>query len=305
MTTAPSLGSDKPLRAGSVARDSARQVSLAGACWTLYTLTLRQHMHGRRWLAVVLLFLLPAGLALLMRIVDPAPQHRLLEFVLAWVLVPQAILPLVALLYSSGLIQDEQEDQTITYLLIRPVPKWLLYTTKLAATATTTVVLATVLVTCTYAAVYSASGTELAVALPRGCKAAAILSLAAVTYCSLFGAISMLTRRTLIVGVLYTAIVEGLLASVPLSLRWGTVIYYTRLLAYRTMDFVVTWPRGRAVDVADAAWFLNAETDPTLAEHPQVSTCIWVQLAAIVLLTVMAGWLCSRSEFHVKTPEKE
>lgn len=305
MKTASSSGSDQPIRAGSATSDAARRASLAGACWTLYTLTLRQHMHGKRWLAIALLFLLPAGLALLVRIADPVPPARLLEFVLAWVLVPQAILPLVALLYSSGLIQDEQEDQTITYLLIRPIPKWLLYTTKLAATATTTVVLVVVLVTCTYAAIYSASDTEMAIVLPRGCKAAAILSLAAVTYCSLFGAISMVTKRTLIVGVLYTAIVEGLLASVPLSLRWGTVIYYTRLLAYRSLDFLITWPRGRTADVADAAWFLNAETDPALTEHPQLSTCIWVQLAAILLLTMMASWLCSRSEFHVKTPEKE
>ena len=98
---------------------------LAGhALWTLYTLTLRQHLHGKRWMVMAALFLLPAGLA------DRGagdgaerPSGRL-EFILAFMFIPQALLPLVALLYASGIIQDEQEEQTITYLLIRPIPKW-------------------------------------------------------------------------------------------------------------------------------------------------------------------------------------
>jgi ABC-2 type transport system permease protein len=228
-----------------------------------------------------------------------------LEFVLSWILIPQALLPLVALLYASGIIQDEQEEQTITYLLVRPISKWMLYWIKMAATWTTTVLLVIVLTALTYAAVYVGAGTDFATASLRCLKAAAILSLAAVAYCSIFGAISLLTRRTLIVGILYTALVEGLLASLPLSLRWGTVIYYTRLMAYRTMDFVVTWPRGREDDVAATAWSLYTETDPTLAEHPQLSTCVLILLCVSVVCTALAGSLCSRREFHVKTPEKE
>jgi ABC-2 type transport system permease protein len=279
--------------------------SRAQSCWTLYLLTLRQHLHGKRWMAVVLVFLLPAGLAMLVRFADPHPPARMLEFVLAWMLIPQALLPLVALLYASGIVQDEQEEQTITYLLTRPIPKWLLYCVKMAATWTTTVVLVIVLSVLTFTAIYSGTETDMAAAALRCMKAAAILSLAAIAYCSLFGAMSLLTKRMLIVGILYTAIIEGLLATLPLSLRWGTIIYYTRLMAYRTLDFVVTWPRGREDDVAAAAWMLNTETDPTLAEHPQLSTCILVLVSASAVCTILAGWLCTRREFHVKTPEKE
>jgi hypothetical protein len=45
----------------------AARGSRLGAYWTLYTLTLRQHLHGKRWLVMGLLFLLPASLALLKR----------------------------------------------------------------------------------------------------------------------------------------------------------------------------------------------------------------------------------------------
>jgi hypothetical protein len=32
------------------------------ALWTLYTLTFRQHLHGRRWIVMGVLFLLPPAL---------------------------------------------------------------------------------------------------------------------------------------------------------------------------------------------------------------------------------------------------
>jgi ABC-2 type transport system permease protein len=259
-------------------------------------------------MVVALLFLLPAGLAILMRATagERAPSV-FREFLLCWILIPQALLPLVALLYASGIIQDEQEEQTITYLLIRPIPKWLLYWIKMAATWSTTVLMVIVLVALTFAAVHLRSETDVSTALARCAKAGAILSLASITYCSLFGLMSLLTRRTLIVGILYAVIIEGLLASFPLSLRWGTVIYHTRMIAYRMLGFVVAWPgwaRGEE-DLAATAWMLNIETDPTLSEHPQLSTNVLVLVGASLFCTALAGWLCSRREFHVKTPEKE
>jgi ABC-2 type transport system permease protein len=284
--------------------DSVTRTSRLQSCWTLYLLTLRQHLHGRRWIAASLLFLLPAGLAVLIRSAPPTIS-RFIEFVLVWILIPQALLPLVALLYASGIIQDEQEDQTITYLLIRPIHKWVLYWTKMAATWTTTTVLVILLTVLTYTAVYAGTDADMAPTLMRCVKAAAILSLATIAYCSLFGVLSVLTKRTLLVGILYTAVVEGLLANLPLSLRWGTVIYYTRLLAYRTMDFLVIWPGGRENDVAATAWLLNKESDPTLAEHPTLKTCILVLMCGSLICTAIAAYFCSHREFHVKTPEKE
>jgi ABC-2 type transport system permease protein len=306
MTTAATLKTGEAGRPEYRAPDVALRTSLLRSCWTLYLLTLRQHLHGKRWMVVALLFLLPAGLAILMRITAGVHAPSVFrEFLLCWILIPQALLPLVALLYASGIIQDEQEEQTITYLLIRPIPKWLLYWVKMVATWSTTVFMVVVLVVLTFAAVHLRSETDVATAALRCAKAAAILSLAAITYCSVFGLMSLLTRRTLIVGILYAVIIEGLLATFPLSLRWGTIIYHTRMIAYRTMDFVVTWPRGREDDVAAAAWMLNIETDPTLSEHPQLSTNILVLVGASVVSTALAAWLCSRREFHVKTPEKE
>jgi ABC-2 type transport system permease protein len=304
--TTPSAQSASALgQAAGLPRNATLRTSRIGICATLYALTLRQHLHGKRWVALALLFLIPAGLASLIRLTSPDVPSLFLEFLLSWILIPQALVPLVALLYASGIVQDEQEEQTITYLLIRPIPKWLIYAVKMFATWTTTVLLVIGLTLLTFAAIYVRSSIELAVVSYRCLCACAILSLAVVAYCSLFGLMSLLTKRILVVGVLYTAIVEGFLATFPLSLRMVTIVYYTRLIAYRTLDFDVTWPRGRQDDVAATTWLLDISADPTLSEHPQRSTCVLVLLLASVVCTVLAGWLCSQREFHVKTPEKE
>ena len=42
-------------------------------------------------------------------------------------LLPHGLAPLTALLYAAGVISDEVEEQTLTYLLMRSVPRWALY----------------------------------------------------------------------------------------------------------------------------------------------------------------------------------
>jgi len=301
MTSNPSLspaigGSAQGARRVRPARGS-RLVSF----WTLYQLTLRQHLHGKRWLVMALLFLLPVGMAILVRQTAPNVPSVGLEFMLAFLFLPQAVIPLVALLYASGMIQDEQEEQTITYLLIRPIPKWAIYTIKLLATLTTTVVLVALATVLIYAAIYLGADAHGADIPLRCLKAVGIHSLAAVAYCCLFGLLSLLTQRTLMVGILYTAVFEVLLASMPFGIRLVTVTYYSRLIAYRLLTFVSPQPR-RTEDIAAAVWHLDVYKNPL--EHPQVGTCVTVLLVASLACTVLAAVLCSVREFHVKTPEK-
>jgi ABC-2 type transport system permease protein len=275
------------------------------ALWALYVLTLRQHLHGRRWMVSAALFLLPAGLAVFVRATAPDVPPRGMEFMFAFMFIPQALLPLVALLYASGIMQDEQEEQTITYLLVRPIPKWALYAVKLLAAVTTTVVLTALFTALTYAAIYAGGPGTGRDAVARCVKAMAIHALAVAAYCSAFGLISLLTRRALIVGILYAVIVEGLLANLPMSVRLVTVIYYARLIAYRAMGFVVDVPGLGANDVAAQVWGLDVRNDPLLLEHPTVRASVTVLLGAIVVGGAIGAFLCARREFHVKTPGKE
>jgi ABC-2 type transport system permease protein len=303
MNAPPQLESVEPThRSEQIARDPSPGSSLA-ALWALYELTLWQHLHGKRWLVLGALFLLPALLAAVVRATEPEVSPILLEFLFVFLLIPQALLPLVALLYGSGIVQDEQEEQTLTYLLIRPIPRWAIYLVKVLATLTTTALLSAVFTALTYAAIYVGTEASTQDLLSRCFKAIGVHALTVATYCCLFGFMSLLTRRTLVLGFLYTAFFEGLLANLPFSIRLLTMIYYSRLIVYRSMDFVMTQPQGNKIDLAAQAWQLNVNTDPSLLEHPARGTCLMVLVGVSFLCLALGGYLFSRQEFHVKTPE--
>ncbi|WP_428304299.1 ABC transporter permease [Lacipirellula sp.] len=264
---------------------------------------MRQHLHGKRWLVISALFSIPAALALLVRFTSPDVPPRGLEFLLGMMLLPQLLIPLVALLYASGMIEDEQEEQTITYLLVRPLPKWGIYLVKFLATVTTTVALTAAFTALAFAAIYVGSGVPFAEWSVRLAKIAGLHSLAVTAYCSLFGLLSLLTKRALIVGVVYIAVIEGLLANLPFGIRLITVIYHARMIAYRSLSFVVTTPHMEE-DIAAEAWQLNLREDPQLLLHPAASTSFTSLAMGTIACVVLAAWLCSQREFHVKTPEK-
>ncbi len=280
--------------------------SYVASLGALYVLTLRQHLHGKRWLVLGALFLLPAVLAGVVRATAPeAPvgPPGMVEFLFVFMLIPQALLPLVALLYGSGIVQDEQEEQTLTYLLIRPIPRWAIYVVKVLATVTTTALLTAVFTALTYAAIYVGSGADLQAVLTRCAKAVGIHALVVVAYSCLFGVMSLFTKRTLVLGFVYAAFFEGLLANLPFSVRLLALIYYGRLIAYRSMGFVMTMPYGQKVDVAAEAWQLDVRMDPGLLEHPSLRACLLVLAGVSIVCTALGAYLVSRREFHVKTPE--
>src|SRR5438105_3695098 len=111
------------------------------ALGALFVLTLRQHLRGRRLLVLSLLFLLPSVLAAVVRLAPYPPPPEQLEFAFVFNLIPHALATLTALLYAAGMIQDEVEGQTLTYLLLRPLPRWALYLTKLVVTVLVTALL--------------------------------------------------------------------------------------------------------------------------------------------------------------------
>jgi hypothetical protein len=99
----------------------------------------------------------------------------------------------------------------------------------------------------------------------RCLKAASVHSLAVGTYCCLFGLITLLTSRLLIVGVLYAGFFEGILANLPFNIRQSTVIYYTRLIADRSLSFITTLGEGSratTVDIAARIRQLNVKKGP-------------------------------------------
>jgi ABC-2 type transport system permease protein len=253
---------------------------------TLFLFTLRQHLRGRRLLVLAFLYLLPLGLVILVRSVEAHTSAAGLEMNVLFMLIPHTLVPLTALLYGTGMIHDEIEDQTLTYLLVRPLPKWGIYATKLLAVMLLTMALATFFTVLTYVAVFWGEPNLWGEIVPRrALYVAGITCLALVAYCSLFGCLSFLTRWPLVVGIGYIALFEGLLANIDFAVRRLTVNYYFRVMV---QDWV-----GRTLP----DWKLNP------AEVPAGSTCVLILLGASLAATLLAILTFTTSEFRVKTPE--
>lgn len=258
----------------------------------LFALTLRQHTHGRRVYVLAVLYLLPCALAVLLRSLTRATPTEALEFSLVFGLLPHALAPLTALLYAAGVIADEVEEQTLTYLLLRSVPRWKLYLTKLLATLLVTTVLVTVAVMALYTAIYVGMpgfGSEV---LPRAGKAVAVMALAQVGYCALFGFLGLFTKRSLLAGVGYIVVIEGVMAGIPFAGRGLTVVYYIRTLVLRWLD----------ISSENLRRYQDAWRMTDLAELPTAGRCVLIVVGASLLLTALSAWWFARSEYRVKTP---
>src|SRR4051794_21447188 len=77
---------------------------------TLFRMTLLQLLRGRRLLVLGALFALPTVFALLARRYNPDYQPGAVEEALIFYMIPQALVPLTALIFASGMIRDEVED---------------------------------------------------------------------------------------------------------------------------------------------------------------------------------------------------
>ena len=268
------------------------------ALGALFGLTVRQHTHGRRLVVLAALYLLPCALAILLRgLPTPAPLDTL-EFAFVFLLLPNGLAPLTALLYASGVVADEVEEQTLTYLLLRAVPKWQLYLTKLLATYVVTAGLVAAGVLGLYVAIYAGTD-EFADALPRAGKMVAIMALAQAGYCALFGFLGLYTRRALAAGIAYIVGIEGVIAVQEFAGRMVAIAYYVRTLVLKWHDLPPEQLR-RCMD----AWGMGTvtRTGPDLSTLPTAGDCVLVVAGIGAAVAVLSSWLFARMEFRVKTP---
>lgn len=258
----------------------------------LFALTVRQHTHGRRILVLGGLYLLPCILAVVLRNLSKPAAGWQLEFALVFTLLPHGLAPLTALLYAAGVISDEVEEQTLTYLLLRSIPKWQLYLTKLAATLCVATLLVTAATAGLYLAIFAGTPEFGPEVLPRAGRAVAVMALAQFGYCALFGFMGLLTKWPLIAGITYIVAIEGVLANIQFVGRKLTEVYYVRTLTLRWVGLP-----DEELRHSQEVWGMD---DLTLL--PSTAECVWVILAAGTAAAIVTSFWFARNEYRVKTP---
>jgi ABC-2 type transport system permease protein len=185
--------------------------------------TLRGLLGRRRAILMLLLAALPVLVGLLIRLGGGRPDvAEILD-----TLVVRTVLPLIALIVGTAAIGGEVEDGTLTYLLVKPVPRWRTAVTKLVVAAGLTVAL--VVPPMLIAAVLMAGAGSATLATAGGFALAVVVG--GTAYAAAFTTLGALTSRALVIGLVYTLLWEGVLAGLLTGTRFLSIRQATLGLA--------------------------------------------------------------------------
>ena len=167
---------------------------------TVAYITTRGLFGRRRALLLLPLPLLLVGLALLCRAYDVPPTDWATPVLVGLGLA--VLLPVIALIVGTGVLGSEVDDGTIVHILTKPMPRRDIILAKLGVA---------ILVTAVTAAVPLFVAGWLASSWKLGAGLAAAAAVGAFAYSAFFLLLSLLTRRPVLLGLVYILIWEGLL----------------------------------------------------------------------------------------------
>lgn len=187
-----------------------------------------QGIFGRR--RGILLFVLPlllVGLAVLVRVLvgqdDDATELTLYSLGLV------VLVPLIALLATSGLLAPEIDDGSVAYLLAKPISRHTIVASKLVVAFACVVIFAAIPMLI--------AGLVLRTDLPEVGVGFAVGSLVSgTTYCTVFALLSVMTRHAVVIGLIYVLIWEGLLGGLLDGIRWLSLTRWSTEIVDRIAD---------------------------------------------------------------------
>jgi ABC-2 type transport system permease protein len=191
----------------------------------VYRLTVRSLLDGRRTLALALLALVPVIPAVVFASAGEIDPEVFWARLVQRLIIP-TVAAFVAVVIGSSAIGDEREDGTILYLLSTPQSRLGLVVTKVLASWT--VAAARLAPPLVVAGVVALRGDTTAgrILWPLAGMLAATLC-----YCAVTAWLSTVTRRPVVLGVLYILLWEGSIATFAASADRLSIAAYGRVLA--------------------------------------------------------------------------
>ncbi len=192
------------------------------------TLTVRYLLSTRRGLATLALSWIPLLLVVSLALARVASFDILLYQALMVPLFLQVVLVFVTLVDSTALIREEIDDNTLPFLLTRPVSKPTLAVSKYAGYLVAALALLLPPVAVSYAVTAAYAGTGLGADADVLGGFLAVTALAVVAYGALFFFLSVVLRKPLTVGLLIGFVWENIVGSLPGSVPKLSLIYYLK-----------------------------------------------------------------------------
>ena len=185
-------------------------------------LSLRQLAGVRRLLIVSLLTLLPVALALAIRFAsgdDNTGGGEFIDGVIDALLVA-GILPLVTMALATASFGNELEDKTLSYIMLKPLPRWKIALPKMLAPI---LVAGPLVVVSGAAAAYIGLDSGFKTPLAVGVA----LLVGVVAYSAVFTWAGLITTRALSFAIVYVFLWEGVIGTFISGVRYLSVRGYT------------------------------------------------------------------------------
>jgi ABC-2 type transport system permease protein len=187
--------------------------------WTIGRVTLQALLARRRALLMLLLAAVPVLIGLLARLRGPSGDAVSRTAGALEPLSVATLLPLIALVFGTAALGAELEDGSAIHLLTKPIARWRIITGKLVAAVPVVALLvgaSTLLTGLLIGGERGAMGVTLAFVVG--------IAVGSLLYVTVFVALSVLSTRALIIGLIYVAVWEGMLA----GLFEGTRVFSVR-----------------------------------------------------------------------------
>ncbi|MGY9072398.1 MAG: hypothetical protein ACKVHU_05565 [Acidimicrobiales bacterium] len=215
---------------------------------------------------VAALAILTGGIVLIAwAVARTSPEEPVADAVLMLTNVGLAlVVPLVSLVFATGSLGNLREDKTLVHVWFTPIATWIVPAAALVASAT--IAIPPIVVSMGLAAAVFGTGAQLILAT------VATALLAAVAYCSLFTLLGVLLRRSLLWGLGYVLIWEGIVAGAGTTAARLSIRVYSTSLLNHLNDLEPPSPSNSAVaallvlaGITTAAFAINVRTYRRLA----------------------------------------
>lgn len=186
----------------------------------IFGLTVRQLAGSRRLWIVLGLVSLPILAAVVFRAGDSTTTSARFADNVTRTLITSVILPLVMLLFATSAFGNELVDRTLGYLTLKPIARWRIVVSKLAAAF---VVGGVPIAASGFVAVALVDADGLGGAAATGLG----LLAGAAAYAALFTWAGLATRHALLIGLVYVFVWEATLAAYLDGVRFLSIRRYT------------------------------------------------------------------------------
>lgn len=250
---------------------------------TLVKMQVRFILFQKRVFFIIFILCVPIAVSAFMGSPEGKVERTALYAALYFLYV--MVLPmLLAILYNGSIIQTEIASKTLTYLFVRPIPRWLVLCGQYAGVSLSLLATLTVSVVLSWFAGRCFGGAGLLFGLLHSCV------LATIVYGALFGLIGILIpNRSTAAGLVYAVFVEGIVSMVPAVVSKLTVSHYLRT------------PYLKSIDPDLTSSFL-VEVPGFMGNY----SCwqVWtVALSVSAFCLALSGWIITHREFDVAKPE--